>query len=395
MARLWTINGDFVGLKPTGVPRYAREVTFAIDSLIGEGHPLTDDLVIEMVAPREPDGWTLHNIPIKIVPEYNRPRLPQVWVQLQLPRHVRGGLLSFCNLAPVSVRRQIACIHDLHTFLRPESYGRGFRLAHKLILPRLGRTARFITTVSNLSRSHLIEHGVAPADKIVVTYNGADHAAHWRPEASQLPIGDRPFVLCLGQNQHYKNMRLIWRIAPALDALGLDVYMAGAIGEDVLRSYGGEWPANLRRLGRVSDDDFAKVLRSALCFLFPSRIEGFGLPAIEAMINDCPVIAADAPCLPEICGDAALYAGTDDDAGWIGNVAKLRADASLRHALVAKGRVQAKRYSWRSIADIYLQLMARCDGLAAISPSPSRSRETAQPLSETDVGLAAVHPTPF
>jgi glycosyltransferase involved in cell wall biosynthesis len=190
-------------------------------------------------------------------------------------------------------------------------------------------------------------------------------------------------------------MRLIWRIAPALDALGLDVYMAGAIGEDVLRSYGGEWPPNLRRLGRISDDDFAKALRSALCFLFPSRIEGFGLPAIEAMINDCPVVAADAPCLPEICGDAALYAGTDDDAGWIGNVARLRADTSLRQDLVAKGRVQAKRYRWRGIAEIYLELMARCDGLAAVSPGAGRSRETAQPLSETGVGLAAVHPTPF
>lgn len=364
MARVWTLNGDFVALKPTGVPRYAREVTFALDALIGEGHPLTDGLRLDLVAPREPDGWSLRNIPIRVVREFSKPRLPQAWVQVQLPRAVAGGLVSFCNLAPVSVRRHIVCIHDLHTFLKPESYGRGFVLAHRLILPRLGKRARFITTVSNLSRGHLIEHGIAPAEKVVVTYNGADHAARWRPEASALAIGERPYVLCLGQNQDYKNMRLVWRIAPALARLGLDVYMAGAIDEEVLASYGGERPANLRLLGRIGDDDLAKALRAAHCFLFPSRIEGFGLPAVEAMTCGCPVISSDAPCMPEVLGDAVLYAGPDDETGWIEAVKRMQADATLRQTMIAKGRAQAAHYSWRGIAETYLRLMARADGVA-------------------------------
>jgi glycosyltransferase involved in cell wall biosynthesis len=364
MARVWTLNGDFVGLKPTGVPRYAREVTFALDALVGEGHPLTQGLVLDLVAPRAPDGWSLRHIPIRVVPEYDKPRLPQVWVQMQLPRAVKGGLVSFCNLAPVSIRRHIVCIHDLHTFLRPESYGRGFVLAHRLILPRLGKRARFITTVSSLSRGHLIEHGIAPAEKIVVTYNGADHAARWNPDASRLAIGPRPFVLCLGQNQDYKNMRLVWRIAPALDRLGLDVYMAGAIGAEVLASYGGERPDNLRLLGRIGDDDLARALRGAVCFLFPSRIEGFGLPAIEAMTCGCPVVSSDAPCMPEVLGEAALYAGPDDDEGWIAAVSRLQADKRLRQTMIDTGHAQAARYSWRSIAETYLQLMARADGIA-------------------------------
>jgi glycosyltransferase involved in cell wall biosynthesis len=364
VVRVWTLNGDFVGLKPTGVPRYAREVTFALDALIAERHPLTEGLRLDLVAPREPDGWGLTNIPIRVIPEFSRPRLPQAWVQLQLPRAVKGGLVSFCNLAPISIRRHIVCIHDLHTWLQPESYGRGFVLAHRLILPRLGQRARFITTVSNLSRGHLVEHGIAPAEKIVVTYNGADHAARWQPEASHLTIGERPFVLCLGQNQPYKNMRLVWRIAPALDRLGLDVYMAGAISNEVLGSYGGERPANMRLLGRIGDDDLSKALRSALCFLFPSRIEGFGLPAVEAMTCGCPVVSSDAPCMPEVLGDAALYAGPDDESGWIGAVGRLQADPALRQGLVEKSRQQAARYSWRGIAETYLRLMARIDGVA-------------------------------
>jgi glycosyltransferase involved in cell wall biosynthesis len=364
IARIWTLNGDFVGLKPTGVPRYAREVSLALDALIGENHPLTEGLSVDLVAPRAPEDLPLRHIPIRVVPEYSKPRLPQLWVQLQLPRHAKGGLVSFCNLAPITKKRHIVCIHDLHTWIRPESYGRGFRLAHRLILPLLGRRAHSITTVSSLSRDHLIEHGVAPAEKITVTYNGADHAARWDADASRLEIGHRPFVLCLGQNQHYKNMELVWRIAPALDALGLDVYMAGTISRDVLRAYGGEQPANLRLLGRIGDNDLAKAFRSALCFLFPSRIEGFGLPAIEAMSWGCPVVAANAPCLPEVLGEAALYAGPDDAAGWVETIDRLRSDPALQREMSVRGRMRAARFTWRGIAECYLRLMADADGVA-------------------------------
>ncbi len=367
--RYWTLNGDFLALKPTGVPRYARETTLALDALIGEGHPLAEGLSLDIVAPRTAIDLSLRAIPIRVVAEFDKPRLPQFWAQFQLPRHVKGGLVSFCNLAPVAISRHIVCIHDLHTRIMPGSYGRGFRLAHRLILPALGRTARRVTTVSGLSRDHLVEYAVAPREKIVVTYNGADHTLRWRPEASTLAFGPRPFVLCLGQDQAYKNMELVWRIAPQLDELGLDVYMAGNIGEDVLRSYGGEWPTNLRRLGRISDDDFAKALKSTVCFLFPSRIEGFGLPAVEAMSLGCPVVAADAACLPEICGEAALYAAPNDQRAWVDAVRRLLFSDGLRDSLIKHGYSQAGLYRWRTIAETYLKLMAEIDGLS-LEPNP-------------------------
>src|SRR5690606_12234940 len=128
--RQWTINGDFVALQPMRVARYAREVTLALDRLVAEGHPLARDLDLTVVVPAPArESLPLRATEVEVVPEFRRPRLPQLWVQLQLPGHVRGGLLSFCNLAPVAVSRQIVCIHDLQTRLVPESYGRFFRLA--------------------------------------------------------------------------------------------------------------------------------------------------------------------------------------------------------------------------------------------------------------------------
>ena len=359
--RIWALNGDFLTLRPTGVARYAREVALAMDALLDEGHPAADGLELTLFAPCAPDNLSLRSIPVRLLPEYRKPRLPQYWVQRQLPRAVEGGLVSFCNLAPVAVRRQIACIHDAHTFIMPESYSRGFRLAHRLILPMLGRRARYITTVSELSRDHLVRYGLAPAEKIIVAYNGADHATRWDAGRSTLEIGPRPYVLCLGQPQRYKNMELILRMASGLDTMGLDIYMAGDIGEDALPCNGMGRPANLRLLGRVSDDDLAKLLAGAVCFLFPSRIEGFGLPAIEAMAHGCPVIASTSPCLPEICGEGAILADPDQPDVWIAATGRLWGDQQQRRRLIENGRKRAARYSWRAIAETYLRLMARVD----------------------------------
>jgi len=359
-SRKWTINGDFVAIEPTGVARYAHEVTNALDALLCAQHPLARDLELDIIVPREPDVLRLRSISTRVVPEFARPRLPQFWVQIQLPRHVSGGLLSFCNLAPIRLTRHIACIHDLLPWLAPDSYSLPFRAAHRFILPILGHRARLITTVSRLSRDHLVRCRIAAQEKIVVTYNGADHASRWAPERSSLQLGRRPFVLCLGRNHKHKNVALAWRIAGALDAMGLDVYLAGQLDENVLMGFGPK-PHNVRLLGRVMDDDLAKVLAAATCFLLPSHIEGFGLPAVEAMVWGCPVLASTAPALPEICGDAALYAEPDDAKAWIAGIVKLSTDQRLRARIIAAGRVRANAYSWRCIAETYLHLMLQVD----------------------------------
>jgi glycosyltransferase involved in cell wall biosynthesis len=207
----------------------------------------------------------------------------------------------------------------------------------------------------------LVRYGLAPADKIVVAYNGADHAARWDAQRSQIILGPRPYVLCLGQPQRYKNMELVLKMAPSLAALGIDIYMAGGIKEEALPLGEGVRPANLRLLGRVSDDDLARLLEGAICFLFPSRIEGFGLPAVEAMTHGCPVIASTAPCLPEICGEGAVLADPDRPDEWVQAVRLLWQDDQQRRRMIENGRRRAAKYSWRAIAETYLTLMTRVD----------------------------------
>jgi len=360
--RAWTINGDFTLNAADGVKRYATEVTRALDSLVGEGHPLARGLDLSLIVPAPIEDPDLHNIPVRVVPEFRRPRLPQVWCQLQLPRHVSGGLLSFCNLAPVAIKKQIVCIHDMQTRLQPESYGAGFRLAHRVVLPLLGRRCFAITTVSDQSAADLVRFGIAGTDKIAVTWNGADHARAWRPEKARVRFL-RPYVFGYVRPQAHKNAELFWKIASGLDAMGLDIVLSGSIGHDDLARFG-QVPGNVRLVGRLNDDEVAAALKGAVAFLLPSRAEGFGLPVVEAMIWGCPVVASDIPALRSVGGEAALYADPEVPQAWTTAVGKLAARDEIFVLKRSLGRVRAQAFSWRRIAERYLELMARADGAA-------------------------------
>jgi glycosyltransferase involved in cell wall biosynthesis len=131
--------------------------------------------------------------------------------------------------------------------------------------------------------------------------------------------------------------------------------------------------ANIGWLGRIGDDELAALLEDCLCLAFPSLVEGFGLPMLEAMARGCPVVASDRASLPEIGGDAVLYAPPDRADIWFDRFMQLAGDAKLRRALTERGRRQAEKFRWDETAKRYLELMAGMDGLAPASAgSPAR-----------------------
>ena len=118
--------------------------------------------------------------------------------------------------------------------------------------------------------------------------------------------------------------------------------------------------ANVTFLGRVSDDDLASLLRSALCLAFPSLTEGFGLPLVEAMAIGCPVVASDRPSLREVCGTAGLLASPTDPEAWLDRFRSLATSEDRQEECRQRGFEQVKRFSWSDSANIYASL---ADGL--------------------------------
>ncbi|POR52524.1 glycosyltransferase [Bosea psychrotolerans] len=354
MTESFAVNGRFLSQDTTGVQRYARNVVAALDaSLAAAGQKAT------LIAPPGADVMALQAIDI-----VRSGRLSgHGWEQIELPRLWPGRLLNLCNTAPVMKGDQIVCIHDANIFTAPESYSCGFRTAYRALQPLLARRSARIATVSQASARQLARHLPLRAADIAVLPNGHEHALAWDPAKSERAQGllaaradaERPFVLALGSRGRHKNLALLVKIAPQLAELGLDVVIAGG-GGGIFAQERLPQAANVKLLGRVSDDDLAFLLERALCLAFPSWTEGFGLPILEAMARGCPVVSSDRASMPEVCGDAALLASPADPAAWVGHVRRLAESAALRQELSERGRGRLPLFSWRSTAEGYLDL---------------------------------------
>lgn len=349
------VNGRFLTQPVTGVQRYALNVTAAMSAALaarGSSVPL--------LVPPGAVHPALPAMPLRPVGRHGG----HLWEQVELPRAWPGRLLNLCNTAPALRSEQVVCIHDANVFLAPESYGLAFQALYRTLQPLLARRGARVATVSAFSAAQIARHLGLPVAQIVVLPNGHEHALAWDPARARIAPAAlaahappaRPFVLALGSRARHKNLRLLLAIAPELDALGLDILVAG--GQSGI--FAGETlptAANVLQLGFVTDHDLAFLMDRALCLAFPSLTEGFGLPALEAMARGCPVVSSDCASLPEICGGAALLVSPDAPGDWVARIRALLAAPDLRADLAGRGRERAATYSWDATAAGYADLM--------------------------------------
>jgi glycosyltransferase involved in cell wall biosynthesis len=364
VTRRWTINGRFLTQPMTGVQRYAHEIVCALDSLIAEQHPLSRGLEIELVVPPGAESPRRHEaIASRSVGRFGG----HTWEQAVLPANLNdGGLLSLCNTGPLTAGKHIVCMHDANMWNTPKSYSLAFRALYRTLLPALGRTALQVATVSAYSRDEIARYKIAPFERTFLAANGHEHALRWKPRHSEATraAASRETIVLIGSSVPHKNTGFILGMAQRLADAGLRVAVVGQADPRVFKSAGpAAEMANVSWLGRISDGELAALLQDSMCLAFPSLTEGFGLPALEAMAIGCPVVVSDRASLPEVCGDAALYARPDDEKAWLDRFVRLKNSQQLRFQMISKGRARSVRFSWRNSALRYLQVMATADGL--------------------------------
>lgn len=368
MARSWKINGRFPGQPLTGVQRYAREIVAGLDRLIQQRHPLADDLATEILVPAHiavAEVTALFpNIPVRQVGR----GAGHLWEQTTLAAEARGaGLICLCNTAPLLHNRLLLCLHDPNTRAYPQSYSAPYKAYQRLVTPLLARRALRLVTVSHYSASQIAAWGLASEDAVTVIPNGHEHALRWTPRHSETTrkAASADTIVVIGSPAPHKNVAMLLGLAPRLEALGFRIALVGARDARVFRDgLRGAAANNVVMLGRLTDNQMAALTSSSLCLAFPSLAEGFGLPPLEAMATGCPVVASDQSSLPEICGDAVLYAPPDQPDAWLEAFRALRADPSLRFKLAAAGKARAPLFSWAQSALAWLELMADADGLS-------------------------------
>ena len=351
------INGRFLTQGLTGVQRYAREMTRALDALVAAGKAPP----MRLIAPPGAEG--LADFP-HLAPSLTGTRGGQLWEQLDLPRAAGGDfLLNLGNTAPVAQgRNQAVVIHDAGVFDTPESYSWKFRgwyrgLQRMLVL----RGARFLS-VSEFSAGRIAANLGLDGARIGVTLEGGEHILREMAEPAILTrhgLNPGGYALVIGTGAAHKNLAALHHAIGALGARGLTLAVAGAQDAAVFRQAGAPPAPNVLPLGRVSDAELRALYESALCLVFPSRYEGFGLPPVEAMWCGCPVIASRAGAVPEVCGDAALWFDPGQPESLGEAVALLADDATRRATLIEAGRARVQQFSWEQAARRLLGFLPR------------------------------------
>lgn len=281
-------------------------------------------------------------------------RIVYPWRVRHLPRADVYHLLdhSYAHLLAhlPSDARIVATVHDLAPLDAPHRLSRAQVNRFRATVAGLKRADRLVA-ISRYTAGRLAAELGIREDRITVLPLAVDHAV-FAPGAGE--ARDGPYVLSVGSDEPRKNLEAL---IPCLARAA-----AGISGLSLVRV--GEWlPPALRRglaavlggrvheLGCVDDHRLAGLYAGALALVMPSRLEGFGLPVLEAMACGCPVVCSDATSLPEVGGDAVLYFPACDGAIAGDHLAALAADPRRRADLIARGKARAAGFTWSGHAD--------------------------------------------
>lgn len=306
---------------------------------------------------------------------YNKENIPwkRFWTQgglaLELLKNPPDVLFIPAHTLPVlrpKKTRTVVTIHGLEYEYLPQYY----QFPQKLYLNKSTeyavKHADRLIAVSGWTKNQLVNRLGADPGKITVIHEGIGRrivAAKGRPlrpdyrrqirHKYDLP---QEYILFVGTIQPRKNLvRLIKAFASIKNTSEMknevDLVIAGKLGwmyDDILKA--AKKNPRVRVIGRVEEADLAAVYQMAKLFVWPSLMEGFGLPVLEAMGLGVPVITSNRGALPEVAGKAALLVDPDDVSGLTGAIELVLNHRELREGLIEAGYRRAARFSWEKAA---------------------------------------------
>ena len=304
------------------------------------------------------------NVSLRILPPPARhPLLWKLWYDWRIPPVLKqfkadlfvspDGIASLRTQVP-----QCLVVHDL-AFLQdrhwlPASIGRYYRK----YTPRFLKKVQRVATVSETSKRQLVDmYGMLP-DAIDVVYSAAKPVFHPFEITERTAIKDRytegkEFFLYTGAIHPRKNLIGLLKafsLFKKRQQSNFKLVLAGRMAwhsgdfESLLATY--KYRSDVVLTGYVDLEVLVGLTASAYALVYPSFYEGFGVPVLEAMCSDVPVITSVGTSMQEIAGEAALYADPKEPAALADQMSRLYIDESLRRRLVEKGRSVAESFSW-------------------------------------------------
>jgi glycosyltransferase involved in cell wall biosynthesis len=296
-----------------------------------------------------------------------------IWCRREAARQLRDSncdllhTTTHLNFAMPASMHRVHTLYDLVILRHPEKFRPWQRFSGRRSLRLLTNMERIIC-ISRFTADEAIRLLGLPATKLEVVHCGNDLALEPMDAEQSFKNGvcrsmPETFFLFVGSLEPGKNLRLLQDVYHYAVENGVSLphlVIVGARWEGVQRE--GTAPASWHYLGRVDDTVLVALYRRARALLFPSKYEGFGLPVLEAMSLGCPVICSRAGSLPEVGGDAVVYADLNVGS-FLDAMRSILTDVVQRQELVAAGLERARMFSWKRCAEetiaIYRDVLGR------------------------------------
>jgi glycosyltransferase involved in cell wall biosynthesis len=259
--------------------------------------------------------------------------------------------------------KQLLVMHDLAFEHFNDNVPFWTRVYLKFFMPRYAAKAARLATVSEFSKKDIATHYNISPDKIDVVYNGAKEV--YKPVSDSVKeqmrnkfSAGKDYFICVSSIHPRKNIKnLVLAFEQFKKETGSDFKLI-IVGRkawhfsDVEDTHAAmKFKSDVIFAGHVSPDELGSVLASAYAMVYVSLFEGFGIPIIEAMSCDVPVITSNITSMPEAAGDAALLVNPNSINEISLAMKKLVEEPGLRNSLIEKGKVQIKKFSWDMTAD--------------------------------------------
>lgn len=312
-------------------------------------------------------------------PAARHPLLWKWWYDIKVPgilkKYKADVFVScdgFCSLS--TKVPQCLVVHDLAFLHYPAAIKKSHLLYYKRYIPKFLNKAKSVATVSEFSRQDIITQYKTESAKIDVVYNGVKEIFQPVSEEDRTATKNKytegkEYFIYAGAIHPRKNLITLLKafsVFKKRQQTNMKLVLTGRLAwkyesfKEGLKSY--KYRSDVVMTGYVEEGELIRLIGSSYGMVYPSLFEGFGVPVLEAMKCNVPVITTVNSSMQEIAKDAALFAEANSHTDIADKMMLLYKDESKRKELIQKGRVVAQEYSWDRTADLLWQSIVKAIG---------------------------------
>lgn len=305
----------------------------------------------------------------KVSPPARHPLLWKYWFDVAVPlklREIKADVFvspdGFCSLT--SRVPQCLVVHDLGFLYYPRAYRKSHYWYYKLNTGKFLKKAAAIATVSEFTRKDIAKNYKVDPSKITIVFNGVKEIfkpvdESIKDQVKEKYTGGTEYFLYVGAIHPRKNLVNLLKAYSGFKKRlqsGMKLVFAGRLAwkneefTGLLNTY--KYREDIIVTGYLEEEELVKLVASAYALVYPSLFEGFGVPVVEAMKCNTPVLTSKGTAMEEVAGNAALYFNPENVADIADKLMLIYKDETLRKDLIEKGKVIADRYYWRRTADL-------------------------------------------